>query len=159
MCWQISFFCYKNCTVLKYKNHHYWIFFKRKSEKDIKKKQQLLSQIFFLIFFTCNNLKSRAGFALTLRSFCDSLYSVSVSTQQIQDTAVVGRWATRLHISHTGSCIDHDSHGILILNPGDQSLVGATVQWVVLDYWSTGSCTQNTLQMCWLKESFWLSNL
>lgn len=61
LCWQISFFCYKNCTVLKYKNHHYWICFKRKSEKDIKKKQQLLSQFFFLYSLPVTIWKAELG--------------------------------------------------------------------------------------------------
>lgn len=41
-------------------------------------------------------------------------------------------------MSEAGDCIDNDTHGVLIFKPDDHSLVGDTVQGVVLDHWRAG---------------------
>lgn len=46
-------------------------------------------------------------------------------------------------ISQAGGCIDSDTQGILVLNPVDQGVVGATVQGVALDHWSTGGWAED----------------
>lgn len=55
----------------------------------------------------------------------------------IQDAAAVGGGAGR-RVSEVGGCADRDTHGIHVLGPGDQGVVGGAVQGVVLDHWRAG---------------------
>ncbi len=110
-----------------------------------------------LLQLTCDNLKSRAGFAQTLDSSCHRLDGVGVSTLQfIQDTAAVGGGAAGRRVSPVGGGVDRDAHGILVLIPRDRGVVGDTVQGVVLDHWRAGGWAGDchTSQICLLEESF-----
>lgn len=104
---------------------------------------KVLAKLFFplqCLCHTCGNLKRRAGFAPTLRSLCKRLHSVGVSTPQVvQRAAAVAGGAAGRRVPEAGGRVDGDApRSILVFNPGDQDLVGRTVQGVVLDHRRAG---------------------